>query len=58
MMNAVGALGYVRIEYLAMRDANNGIMQDFEVTSLADVKTVIDKRPTVEDVRSLEHKAS
>lgn len=53
MMNAMAALGYARVEYFAMRDAIKGIMKDFRVNSLAEVKTVIDKWPTDEDVKFL-----
>lgn len=58
MMDVVAASGYAWVEYFAVRDAIKGIMKDFSVISLADVKTIIDKRPTVKDVRSLEHKES
>lgn len=54
MMNLVMAVGYAREEYNAMRDAINGIQRDFGVTSLAEIKAVIDARPMAEDVKVLE----
>lgn len=58
MMNAVAALGYAQVEYFAMCDAIKGIIKEFGVTNLIEVKKVVDQRPTVEDVRSLEQKAT
>lgn len=58
MMTAVAALGYARVEYFGMRDAIKGIIQEFNVTSLAEEKKVVDQRPTIKDVRALEQKAT
>lgn len=50
MMNALAALGNARVEYNAIRNAINGIIKEFGVTSLAQVKKVVDVRLSVEDV--------
>lgn len=57
-MNATTALGYAWVEYFAMRNAIKGIIKEFGVTSLAEVKKVVDARPCVEDVRALEQRIS
>lgn len=58
MIKAMCALEYAKMEYFATRDAINEIMYNVGVTSLAEVKMVIIKRPTVEDLKFLEQKAS
>ena len=58
MTNLVYALGYARTEYESMRNAITGLCTEFGVSSLPELKTVIDRRPTVEDVKSLEQRAA
>jgi hypothetical protein len=58
MTNLVYALGYARTEYENMRNAITGLCTEFGVSSLPELKTVIDRRPTVEDVKSLEQRAA
>lgn len=58
MMNTTTILEYAHVKYFAMRDAIKGIIKDFSVTNLADVKKLVDQTPTVEDVQSLEQNAT
>lgn len=57
MINLVFALGYAKTKYDAMEKAITGYFTEFGVLSLAEVKTVIDKRLTMDNVKSLEQRA-
>lgn len=45
MMQALATFGDAQMEYIAMQNAINGIIKDFSVTNLAEVKKVVDARP-------------
>lgn len=47
-------MGYARTGYDAMKKAFSELCTEFRVSTLVEDKTVIDKRPTVQDVKSLE----
>lgn len=57
-MNVVFELGYAKTKYIAMEKTITVLCTEFSVSSLGEVKVVINKILTIEDVKSLEQEAS